>query len=272
MARGAIFTARGFMTITDCVEASELGKQYGSKAAVENLTLKVPCGSILGLIGPNGAGKTTTILLLAGLLRPSSGTVRVFGQPVRVGQGEKRIGIVCPKLEDLDYVTGRESIVLAARLHGLGKDVALNRTEALLSAFDLDTSADMLINSYSSGMRQKLRIARALIYTPDLLLLDEPYEALDPSAAYRLTSILKRFAGQGGTVVLSSHDLGMVERIADHYAILNSGKLVEHAAMGTIHGSEQPEASELERRMWDLVGTPPALDLAWLYNNISARG
>ncbi len=251
------------------IELREASKRYGDwgRFAVEALSFAVETGTVLGLVGPNGAGKTTTIFMLAGLLEPSAGTLRVLGREVRPGLGDPRVGLVSGSLEEFDYLTGTESVILVGRLLGLPGREAARRAEALLKLFDLGGAENGLLPTYSSGMKQKIRVACALVGTPEVLLLDEPFEALDITASAILAEIIRRFAAGGGTVLLASHDLRLVERVATHYAILKAGRLVETGSLsalasGTADGGGGHPA--LEQRFWELTGPPAVPELDWL--------
>jgi ABC-2 type transport system ATP-binding protein len=251
------------------IETNEVTKRYGGSLgpALDRLSISVGCGEVLGLVGPNGAGKTTTVLMLAGLLKPSSGVLRVLGREVRAGLGDPRVGLVSGSLEDFDYLTGAESILLGGRLLGLSGAEAGRRTDALLKAFDLEGAENNLTTTYSSGMKQKVRICCALVGEPQVLLLDEPFEALDIHACAVLSGIVEQFTAAGGATLLCSHDLRMVERLATHYAILQAGQLQEMAPMKSLAAGAPggaPARPALEQRFWEVTGAPPAPELDWL--------
>lgn len=250
------------------IEACGVDKSYGERfrPALQQVTFTVSEGEVLGIIGPNGAGKTTTLLIVSGLLRPSAGSVRVLGKQVRAGIGDPRIGLVSGSLGDFDFLTGGESVLLAGRLLGLSGAEAGRRADELLAAFDLQGAADKLITSYSSGMKQKVRICCALIGSPSVLLLDEPFEALDIAASAVLSEIVRRLAAAGAAVLLASHDLRLVEKLATHYAILQAGRLQETADMASLGAGEGvcADRPRLEQRFWEVTGAPVIPELAWL--------
>ena len=206
--------------------AHDLGKRFGSKVAVEHLNLEVHAGEIFGFLGPNGAGKTTTMRMALGLIRPSSGWVEVFGQDV-----SRHGAAVLPKVGPLVetpalylHLSGRDNLrVLAAPLGG----VPAGRIEALLELVDLRARQRDKVGTYSLGMRQRLGLAIALLHDPELLILDEPANGLDPAGIKSIRSLLHELRDSGKTVFISSHVLGEVERLCDRVAILRQGKLIQ---------------------------------------------
>ncbi|MGH9467101.1 MAG: ABC transporter ATP-binding protein [Terriglobales bacterium] len=259
------------MSATAVIELSAVCKSYGERfrPAVQQLSFRVEPGEILGFIGPNGAGKTTTILMIAGLLLPSAGTVRVLGRQVRPGLGDTRVGVVSSSLGEFDYLTGQELLLLSGRLLGLTGAEAGRRTDALIAAFDLGGSESGLLPTYSAGMKQKIRIACALIGSPKVLLLDEPFESLDVTACALVSALVQRFAQDGGAALLASHDLHRVERLATHYAILQAGQLQELAPMHSLAAGAAAHCAvaspALEQRFWSVTGVPEAPVLDWLH-------
>lgn len=254
------------MAVSAAIELAGVDKSYfAGRFAVQQLSFSVGEGSVLGLVGPNGAGKTTTILMLAGLLQPDAGTLVVLGREVRAGRGDPRVGLVCGTLEDFEYLTGAETLLLTGRLLGLTGKEARRRADALLAAFELEDAQNNLVPTYSSGMHQKLRIACALIGSPAVLLLDEPFEALDAAACEVLSGIVTNFARAGGAVLLASHDLARLERLATHYAILHSGRLQQLAPVSSLAAAAAGSArNALEERLWSVAGAPAAPDFDWL--------
>lgn len=210
------------------IEILQLSKSFGEKRALENLSLQVHPGEILGFLGPNGAGKTTTVKLLAGMLRPTSGTARVLGfdvleQPLEV---KKRIGYVPESGALFESLTAWEYLQLVADLHHLDIRRARNRMEEFLTLFGLYDDKDQRLNAFSRGMKQKVLISAALLHNPAVLLLDEPLIGLDASAALVVKELLRKFSAQGKTILFCSHVLEVVERICSRIAIINQGKFV----------------------------------------------
>jgi len=243
-----------------------LTKRFGATTAVDALDLDVPAGSFFGLVGPNGAGKTTTLSMATGLLRPDAGTVAVLGTPLWTGASaavaaKRLLGVLPDGLRLFDRLTGAELVRYAGLLRGLPRDVVAERTVELLAALDLTGAADVLVVDYSAGMTKKVALASALVHAPPVLVLDEPFEAVDPVSAAGIRAILRGFVDGGGTVVLSSHGMDLVERLCDRVAVVASGRVL---AAGTV---EQVRAgTSLEERFVALVGARPAdaEALAWL--------
>jgi ABC-2 type transport system ATP-binding protein len=240
-----------------------LVKQFGTTTAVAGLDLDVPRGSFLGLVGPNGAGKTTTLSMATGLLRPDRGSVHVLGielwaDPVA---GKARLGVLPDGLRLFDRLTGTELVRYAGLLRGMDRAVVDARTADLLAALDLRQAADVLVVDYSAGMTKKVALACALVHAPPVLVLDEPFEAVDPVSGAAIRAILRDYVAGGGTVVLSSHVMELVERLCDHVAVVAAGRVL--AAGPT---DEVRAGSTLEERFVHLVGAGdiPVGGLAWL--------
>ena len=207
------------------VSVSSLTKRYGALTAVENLTFSLERGTVTGFLGPNGAGKTTTLRLLLGLAEPTSGEALVFGRRYReLDQPVRRVGAV---LESSDFHPGRSGrdhlrvLALAAEA-----DIGRGRVEEALELVELASDANRRVGTYSLGMRQRLGLAAALLGEPDLLILDEPANGLDPAGMYWLRTFMRWFAGQGGTVLISSHVLAEVAQTVDQVVIIDRGRLV----------------------------------------------
>jgi ABC-2 type transport system ATP-binding protein len=200
------------------VELIGLTKRFGTFTAVTDVRLVVPAGSLFGVVGPNGAGKTTTFRMCTALLEPDAGTVRVQGVDVWADPvaAKARIGVLPADLDLFDRLTGRQLLQYAALLRGLEDKVARERSAQLLEAFDLTGDAGKLVIDYSTGMRKKVGLAVALIHSPHVLFLDEPLEAIDPVSQANIVQLLRHYVAGGGTVVLSSHMMEVVERLCDH--------------------------------------------------------
>ncbi|MGE5177693.1 MAG: ABC transporter ATP-binding protein [Bacteroidota bacterium] len=221
------------------IEIQALVRRYGAFEAVRGLTLSVPGGQVFGLLGPNGAGKSTTLRILATLIRPSGGAVRVGGFDVVEKPDDVRriIGYVPEGADLYDALTGFEFLELVADLHRLPRDVADARRRPLLEAFELWGDAGRAIGEYSKGMKQKLLIIAALQHEPRVLLLDEPLDGLDVAAQETLKGVIRRHAAGGGVVVYSSHILEVVERVCDRVAIIDHGTLVADGAPAALLAS-----------------------------------
>jgi ABC-2 type transport system ATP-binding protein len=208
------------------LRTENLSKSYDSKIAVHDLNLNIAAGEIYGFLGPNGAGKTTTIRLLLGLLKPTSGRVFLFDDPITddIILLKRRIGVVAEEPPPANRMTAWELVRFFADLNHVMHPEA--RMEKLFYALDLWESRHALASAYSRGMRQKLSLIRALIHTPDLLILDEPVNGLDPFGIRQVRAVVDEHREQGGAVLISSHILSEVERSADRIGILYQGKLL----------------------------------------------
>ncbi|MPZ73436.1 MAG: ATP-binding cassette domain-containing protein [Nitriliruptorales bacterium] len=236
---------------TTAVALRGLRKSFGATTAVAALDLEVPAGSFFGLVGPNGAGKTTTLRMATGLLRPDAGSVHVEGVDVWADavRARRRIGVLPEELDLFDRLTGRQLLTYTGLLRGLPAPTVADRSGQLLSVLGLDTAAGTLVVDYSHGMRKKVALAAALLHGPRVLFLDEPFEAIDPMSARTLRSVLERHTRHGGTVVFSSHVMELVERLCDHVAVVNQGRLV---AIGSL--DEVRRGQSLDEAFVRLVG------------------
>lgn len=197
----------------------------GHVVALDRVDLTVMAGRSMGLAGPNGAGKSTLLRVLLGLVRPTSGTVELFGEPIRPGAPALgRIGALVDGPGFLPYLSGRDNLRLAVR--SSGRTVASEAFEAALAGSGLDEALDRPYRSYSHGMRYRLGLAQAMIGHPELLILDEPTTGLDPAHAAEVTSRIKAAASLGTTVVLSSHELGFIEKVCSDVVVLHEGRVV----------------------------------------------
>ncbi|WP_046472267.1 ABC transporter ATP-binding protein [Allosalinactinospora lopnorensis] len=248
------------------LQMDALTKTFNETPAANGVSLTVPRGSLLGLVGPNGAGKTTSLSMAVGLLRPDSGTARVLGvdvwtDPVRA---KELLGVLPDGLALPERLTGGELLTYWGLLRGLDREVTEARAAELLRVLKLDEAdADsVLVAEYSTGMRKKIGLATALLHAPKVLILDEPYEAVDPVSARVLTGILRRFTAAGGTVVISSHVMALVEQLTDRVAIIARGEVLADGALEEVRGVD----STLEDTFARLVGEREigAEELAWL--------
>jgi len=252
------------MDPTPAIAVRELRKVYGSKAAVDGLSLTVPQGCFFGFLGPNGAGKTTTIRMLMGLAPPTSGEIELLG--LRMPQDsvtiKKQIGLVPDETLLFDHLTGAEFIEFVGRMYSLERRVARERARELLSLFELDGSERKLIAEYSKGMRKRVAMAAALIHRPKLFLMDEPFEGVDAVGARLMKDILVEQVRQGATIFLTSHVLEVVERLCDRVAIINDGRLVIDESMSALRSSS---AETLEDIFVRVVGAERHAEmLDWL--------
>ncbi|WAH98187.1 ABC transporter ATP-binding protein [Arthrobacter sp. MMS18-M83] len=210
--------ARGF-----AIETHGLSKHFGAHAAVDDLSIRVPVGSIAGFIGPNGAGKTTTIRLLLGLVRPNAGSATILGHPLTGPERYlPRIGALTEAPAFYPGLSGRTNLEVLARLGGLPG----SRVSDVLEVVGFSDRARDRVGTYSLGMKQRLGLAMALLPDPELLILDEPANGLDPLGIIEMRELLRRLAAQGKTILLSSHLLGELEQVADWLILLNQGKVL----------------------------------------------
>jgi ABC-2 type transport system ATP-binding protein len=215
------------------VAASSLTKHYGEIVALDGLTFSLRAGTVTGLLGPNGAGKTTTLRLLLGLAEPTAGEVLVFGRRYReLDNPVRRVGAV---LESNDFHPGRSGRD-HLRVLALATEISSRRVDEILTLVELDAVAERRVKTYSLGMRQRLGLAAALLGDPELLVLDEPANGLDPAGVHWLRGFVRRFAEQGRTVLLSSHILAEVAQTVDEVVILNRGRSVASGRLDQLTG------------------------------------
>lgn len=241
-----------------------LTKSFGQHLAVAPFALDVPPGSFYGLVGPNGAGKTTTLSMLTGLLRPDAGFAAVHGVDVWADplEAKRRLGVLADGVRLFDRLTGRQLLTYSGRLRSMPADDVEARTDDLLRVMDLQEAAGKLVVDYSAGMTKKIALACAMIHAPSVLVLDEPFEAVDPVSAANIRDILNSYVASGGTVLVSSHVMDLVQRMCTHVAVIADGRL---RAAGTV--DEVRGGMSLEDRFVDLVGGRASGEgLSWLHN------
>ena len=206
---------------TSAIETHGLSKHFGQRKAVDGLTISIPAGTIAGFVGPNGAGKTTTIRLLLGLVRPSAGSATILGQPLTHPERYlPHVGALIEAPAFYPSLSGRTNLEVLARLGGHPR----SRVDQLLELVELSDRARDPVRTYSQGMKQRLGVAMALLPDPDLLILDEPANGLDPLGIIQMRDLLRHLREQGKTIFLSSHLLGELERVADWLVMLHQGK------------------------------------------------
>lgn len=216
------------------IQTSRLTRRFGEVAAVNNLDLEVPAGSVCGFLGPNGAGKTTTIRMLLGLIRPDAGEISIFGHDIRHARALAlaSTGSLVETPAHYPNLTGTENLDITRHLLGLPK-VAVSRA---LDLVDLAQAAHRKVSGYSLGMRQRLGLARALIDTPKLLILDEPTNGLDPAGIHDMRNLIREAPARfGATVLVSSHLLSEIEQIADRMALMHRGHLLFQGSTQSLH-------------------------------------
>ncbi len=232
-ATGAELTATATPPLDPVVSVRSLTKRYGELVALEDLTFTLETGTVTGFLGPNGAGKTTTLRLLLGLAEPTQGEACVFGRRYReLDDPARRVGAV---LESNDFHPGRSGHD-HLRVLALAADIPAGRVEEVLELVELARAAKRRVGTYSLGMRQRLGLAGALLGDPELLVLDEPANGLDPAGVHWLRAFLRRFADQGGTVVISSHVLAEIAQTVDQVVIIDGGRLIATARLDELTG------------------------------------
>lgn len=234
-------------------ELTGLTKRFGPKVAVDRVELTIPQGSLFGLVGSNGAGKTTSLSMGVGLLRPDAGTARIFGVDVwdDPESAKSLVGVLPDGLALPERLTGRELLTYLGQLRGMDPADIDRRADDLLTTLELAPTESTLVIEYSAGMRKKIGLAAALLHAPRLLVLDEPFESIDPVSTRIFSDILRRFVAGGGSVVFSSHAMAMVEQLCDHVAVIGDGRML---AAGRL--DEVRDGLSLEDRFLELVGIP----------------
>ena len=249
------------------IETEGLTKRYGSITAVDNLSLQVPDAGVFGLLGPNGSGKTTSMGMLLGLIRPTAGSIRLFGNSVEGVHPDslRRIGAIVEEPNFYPYLSGRDNLRYFQGIAGGG---ALGEVDHLLEMVGLSDRANSKVSTYSLGMKQRLGIAYTLLGDPDMLLLDEPTNGLDPAGMAEVRDLIRQLGGSGRAVLLSSHVLHEVEQVCDSLAILSNGKLI---AQGNVADLLHSRARERVRiRTTDNVRAIEVLSaLEWVEDVIS---
>jgi ABC-2 type transport system ATP-binding protein len=250
--------------LTDTIEINGLSKWFGLKVAVSELTIGFKPG-VTGLLGPNGAGKTTLLRVLTGLQRPSQGSVRILGEDPRAHPSIYRRVALVPEDEAVyDRLTGRQFVTMAARLAKV--DDPGSRIESAIETVGLSDAADRALGGFSKGMKQRAKVAQALVSDPEVLLLDEPLNGADPVQRAHLISLFRRLGGEGKTVIVSSHVLAEVERMTDRVVAMVDGRLAAVGDVATIRGAmtDKPrrvyvEATDPRRLASLLIATPGVL-------------
>src|SRR5678815_3230180 len=248
----------------DAIRLTNLSKKYGTVLAVENLSLAVPAGSMFGFLGPNGSGKSTTIGCMTGLLDPSGGEIELLGERFDADNAaiKRRIGVMPENLGLFEPLYAHEFLAFVARMFGLDEATTRQRVRELLDALEL-TDSSKTLSEYSTGMRKRVAFAAAVIHSPEVLFLDEPFESIDPAGVSLMKQWLRRFTDQGRTVFITSHVLETVERVCTEVAIITQpGKLVWQGDINVLQHNGQ-QFDSLESLFLHLTGERSA-DLNWL--------
>ena len=240
-----------------------LTKSFGQTRAVDAIDLDIPSGTFYGIVGPNGAGKTTTLSMAAGLLRPDGGTIEINGVDLARDprRAKRMMGILPDRLRTFDRLTGRQLLYYYGALRGLRGAVVDSRTADLARAFDLTDALARPVSDYSAGMTKKVMLAGAMIHSPRLLVLDEPFESVDPVSSAVIIDILRAYVNHGGTVVLSSHGMELVERVCSGVAVIVAGQVLAEGSVDHVRGE-----LTLEQRFVELAGGLSDVEgLEWLH-------
>lgn len=220
------------MTVDLVIETDALTKRYGARLAVDDLSLQVRWGEVYGFLGLNGSGKTTTMRLLLGLIRPTAGHARVLGLPPGAPAALRRVGSLVESPTLYPYLSGRDNLRVVARLAGVDE----SRVAFALDLVSLTARARDPFRAYSLGMKQRLGVAAALVKDPEVLILDEPTNGLDPEGVADMTALVDTLRAEGRTVFLSSHQLAEVEGLADRIGVMRAGRLVAEGALADLRG------------------------------------
>ncbi|MCO1613171.1 ABC transporter ATP-binding protein [Micromonospora tulbaghiae] len=242
------------------VEVTDLTQRFGAVLAVDRVSLSIPAGMCYGIVGPNGAGKTTTLTAMCGLREPTSGTVRIAGHDLRTDRQAAlaQLGIMMDGLSLPERLTATEALRYSAGLRGLDDSWRV-RAEDLLEILGLDAAPRALIVEYSTGMRKKINLALAMLHRPRVLVLDEPFEAIDPVSARSIEQVLTQYVAAGGTVVMSSHMMDFVERNCRRVALVAGGRVLVEGPVDEVAAN-----GTLNERFVELVGADPVRPLRWL--------
>jgi ABC-2 type transport system ATP-binding protein len=261
------------------IQTENLTRRFGELVAVDQVALGVEAGQFFGFLGPNGAGKSTTIRMLTGLLRPSAGNIRIHGKDLEKNpvQVKRQIGVVPEGLALFERLTAPEFLEFTARMYGLDRATSAQRTAELLDFMQLAERGKTLVADYSHGMKKKLALAAAVIHSPQVLFLDEPFEGVDAIAAGTLKQMLHRMIARGATIFLTSHVLEIVERLCTHVGIIHHGRLVAQGAIEELRAGVEArvtpaadaaprERLTLEQIFLEIVGgrREAAQELSWL--------
>jgi ABC-2 type transport system ATP-binding protein len=245
------------------IKLTGLTKRYGGFTAVNAIDLAVPRGQLFGFLGPNGAGKTTTLRMIAGILRPTAGTVEIGGVDISVDPiaAKSKLGFIPDRPFIYEKLTGAEFLRFVAGLYDQEGPKVEHRGRELLALFDLEEWQDELFESYSHGMRQKLIISSAFVHRPEVIVVDEPMVGLDPKAARILKDLFREYTNRGHTIMMSTHTLEVAETLCDRIAIIQGGVIRASGTMGELRANADAGASGLEDIFLRLTGENAARTL-----------
>jgi ABC-2 type transport system ATP-binding protein len=238
------------------IRLNGLTKKYGRFTAVDGINLTVPEGELFGFLGPNGAGKTTTLRMIAGILKPTAGTVEIAGDDIQARplHAKARLGFIPDRPYVYEKLTGAEFLRFVAALYGQSGAEVETRADELLELFELTPWKHELVESYSHGMRQKLIISSALVHRPAVIVVDEPMIGLDPRSAKLLKDLFRQFVERGGTVLMSTHTLEIAETMCDRIAIIQKGKIAAQGTMDELRAQTESGNMSLEDLFLKITG------------------
>ncbi len=246
------------------IEISGLTKKYGTFMAVDGINLSVPTGELFGFLGPIGAGKTTTLRMIAGILRPTSGRVRIAGIDLGTSpmEAKAKLGFIPDRPFIYEKLTGMEFLRFVAGLFGQDGPPVEKRATELLAVFDLEEWGDELVESYSHGMRQKLIISSAFVHRPEVIVVDEPMVGLDPKAAKTLKDLFREYTRRGHTIMMSTHTLEVAQTLCDRIGIIQRGHIRACGTMDELRANAARGDEGLEEIFLRLTGDDVARELA----------
>jgi ABC-2 type transport system ATP-binding protein len=245
------------------IKLTNLVKRYGSFTAVNSINLEVPRGELFGFLGPNGAGKTTTLRMIAGILRPTSGSVHIGGIDLAADPiaAKSKLGFIPDRPFIYEKLTGSEFLRFVAGLYSQEGAQIEHRARELLALFDLEQWRDELVESYSHGMRQKLIISSAFVHRPEVIVVDEPMVGLDPKAARILKDLFREYTHRGHTIMMSTHTLEVAETMCDRIGIIQGGVIRACGTMEELRASAETGTMGLEDIFLRLTGENAAREL-----------
>ena len=245
------------------IELTQLSKKYGSFTAVDRIDLFVPKGELFGFLGPNGAGKTTTLRMIAGILRPTAGTVRIAGLDLaeRPIEAKSRLGFIPDRPFIYEKLTGMEFLRFVAGLFKQDGPEVEHRGRELLALFDLEDWRDEVVESYSHGMRQKLIISSAFVHRPDVIVVDEPMVGLDPKATKTLKDLFREYTRRGHTIMMSTHTLEVAQTLCDRIGIIQQGTIRACGTMDDLREHAVRDDEGLEEIFLRLTGEKATREL-----------
>jgi ABC-2 type transport system ATP-binding protein len=245
------------------IQLTKLTKNYGKFTAVDAIDLHVPPGELFGFLGPNGAGKTTTLRMIAGILKPTRGTVKIGGVDIAADpiRAKSKLGFIPDRPFIYENLTGSEFLRFVAGLYGQEGPEVEHRARELMALFDLEEWRDELVESYSHGMRQKLIVSSAFVHRPEVIVVDEPHVGLDPKSIKILRDLFKEYTRRGHTIMMSTHTLEAAESLCDRIAIIAGGKIAACGTMDELKADVSLGGTGLEQIFLKLTGQTAARDL-----------